>query len=121
VRYEMVSNRVRRIEEVKAEDYIQAVYSPAFDRLHRQAYPALSTAPIASGETTAIVALMQTLGGTAFVTAADAERLAAAGLANRVADAEPIAQAVYAAVNVRTRHAHQHRRIIAILQALLSE
>ncbi|MFT4160197.1 LysR family transcriptional regulator [Shinella sp.] len=120
VRYEMVSNRVSRIEDVKAEDYIQAVYSPAFDRLHRQAYPSLSTAPIASGETTAILALMQTLGGSAFVTAADAQRLLSSGAARRVEGAEPIAQAVYAAVNVRTRHAHQHRRIIAALQALLA-
>ena len=63
VHYEMVSNKVSRIEDVKPEDYIQAVYSPAFDRLHRQAHPTLSTAPIASGETTAILALMQKLGG----------------------------------------------------------
>lgn len=119
VHYEMMSNKVTRLEEVKPEDYIQAVYSPAFDRLHRQAYPGLSTAPIASGETTAILALMQDLGGSAFVMAADAQRLIRTGAASRVAGAEPIAQAVYAAVNVRTRHAHQHRRIIAILQALL--
>ena len=120
VRYEMVSNKVSHIDEVKPEDYIQAVYSPAFDRLHRQAYPGLSTAPIASGETTAILALMQKLGGSAFVTVADAARLAESGTASRVEGAEPIAQPVYAAVNVRTRHAHQHRRIIAALQALLA-
>jgi len=120
VRYDMVSNRVSRIEDVRPEDYIQAVYSPAFDRLHRQAYPGLSTAPIASGETTAILALMQKLGGSAFVTAADAARLVQAGAASRVEGAEPIAQPVYAAVNVRTRHAHQHRRIITALQALLA-
>ncbi|MBN8933130.1 MAG: LysR family transcriptional regulator [Rhizobium pusense] len=119
VHYEMVSNKVSRIEDVKAEDYIQAVYSPAFDRLHRQAHPELSTAPIASGETTAILALMQKLGGSAFVTEADSKRLLRTGAVSRVAGAEPIAQAVYAAVNVRTRHAHQHRRIIATLQALL--
>lgn len=120
VHYEMVSNKVSRIEEVKPQDYIQAVYSPAFDRLHRQAHPELSTAPIASGETTAILALMQKLGGSAFVTAADAKRLLRSGAASRVLGAEPIAQTVYAAVNVRTRHAHQHRRIITILQALLA-
>ena len=68
----------------------------------------------------AILALMQKLGGTAFVTAADAVRLVRDGSASRVEGAEPIAQPVYAAVNVRTRHAHQHRRIIAALQALLA-
>ena len=120
VHYEMVSNRVARIEDVRPEDYIQAVYSPAFDRLHRQAHPTLSTAPIASGETTAILALLQKLGGSAFVTTADAKRLLRTGAVSRVAGTEPIAQPVYAATNVRTRHAHQHRRIVAIMQALLT-
>ncbi len=121
VRYEMVSNRVTTIADVKPEDYIQAVYSPAFDRLHRQVHPELSTAPIASGETTAILALMQKLGGSAFVMAADAARLVKTGAASRVSGAEPIVQPVYAAFNVRTRHAHQHRRIVSILEALLAE
>ncbi|ANH04730.1 MULTISPECIES: LysR family transcriptional regulator [Shinella] len=120
VQYEMVSNRVARIEDVRPEDYIQAVYSPAFDRLHRQAHPTLSTAPIASGETTAILALLQKLGGSAFVMTHDAKRLLRSGAVSRVTGAEPIAQAVYAATNVRTRHAHQHRRIVAIMQALLA-
>ena len=120
VHYEMVSNRVARIEDVRPEDYIQAVYSPAFDRLHREAHPTLSTAPIASGETTAILALLQKLGGSAFVMTPDAKRLLRSGAASRVTGAEPIAQAVYAATNVRTRHAHQHRRIVAIMQALLA-
>ncbi|MCP8893888.1 LysR family transcriptional regulator [Shinella daejeonensis] len=120
VSYEMVSNRVSQIEDVRPEDYIQAVYSPAFDRLHREAHPALSTAPIASGETTAILALLQKLGGSAFVMAADARRLLQRGAAGRVAGVEPITQPVYAAVNVRTRHAHQHRRIITVMQALLA-
>ena len=35
-------------------------------------------------------------------------------------DLDHLRKAVYAAVNVRTRHAHQHRRIIAALQALLA-
>jgi DNA-binding transcriptional LysR family regulator len=120
VRYEMVSNKVTRIGDVKPEDYIQAVYSPAFDRLHRQALPHLSTAPIASGETTAIMALMAKLGGSAYVLAPDALRLARSGAVSRVQDVDPIPQTVYAAVNVRTRHAHQHRRIITLLQALLA-
>lgn len=118
--YEMVSNKVTRIGDVRPEDYIQAVYSPAFDRLHRQALPHLSTAPIASGETTAVLALLQKLGGSAFVMAPDARRLLRTGAASRVADADPIPQTVYAAVNVRTRHAHQHRRIVSIMQALLA-
>lgn len=120
VHYEMVSNKVAQIENVKPEDYIQAVYSPAFDRLHRQVYPHLSAAPIASGETTAIIALMIKLGGSAFVMEPDARRLLRTGAVNRVSGADPISQTVYAAVNVRTRHAHQHRRIIGLMQGLLN-
>ncbi|MBD9373005.1 LysR family transcriptional regulator [Rhizobium sp. ARZ01] len=120
VHYEMVSNRAKRIEDVRPEDYIQAVYSPAFDRLHRQAYQHLSTAPIASGETTAIIALMTKLGGSAFVMEPDARRLLRTGAVNRVSGTDPISQSVYAAVNVRTRHAHQHRRIIGLMQMLLN-
>lgn len=63
---------------------------------------------------------MQKLGGSAFVTAADASRLLQSGAANVVVGAQSLTQPVYAAVNVRTRHAHQHRRIIAALQALLA-
>lgn len=120
VTYELVSNRVTALADVRPEDYIQAVYSPAFDRLHRQALPHLSTAPIASGETTAIIALLTKLGGSAFVMASDARRLTRSGAVSRVQGADPIPQTVYAAVNVRTRHAHQHRRIIGLLQALLN-
>lgn len=121
VNYELVSSKVTALADVRPEDYIQAVYSPAFDRLHRQALPHLSTAPIASGETTAIIALLTKLGGSAFVMAPDARRLTRTGAVSRVQDAEPIPQTVHAAVNVRTRHAHQHRRIIGLLQALLKD
>ncbi|MCD2181663.1 LysR family transcriptional regulator [Rhizobium sp. GN54] len=121
VNYELVSSKVTTLADVRPEDYIQAVYSPAFDRLHRQALPHLSTAPIASGETTAIIALLTKLGGSAFVMAPDARRLTRTGAVSRVQDAEPIPQTVHAAVNVRTRHAHQHRRIIGLLQALLKD
>ncbi|PTM92147.1 LysR family transcriptional regulator [Mycoplana dimorpha] len=120
VLYELVSNKVTTIADIRPEDYIQAVYSPAFDRLHRQAHPHLSAAPIASGETTAIIALLTKLGGSAYVIEADARRLLRTGAVNRVQGAEPIPQTVYAAVNVRTRHAHQHRRLINTMQALLN-
>ena len=63
---------------------------------------------------------MTKLGGSAFILAPDARRFLRTGAVNRVAGADPISQTVYAAVNVRTRHAHQHRRIIAVLQTLLA-
>lgn len=119
VRYDLVSTKVNRIADIRPEDYIQAVYAPAFDRLHRQAVPQLSTAPVASGQTTAVASLMTTLGGSAYVMKQVADRLVADDRAKAVEDAVSLSQPVYAAVNVRTRHAHQHRKIIAIMQGLL--
>ena len=118
--YSLVSTNARTVAEVRPETYIQAVYSPAFDRAHRLALPQLSAAPLASGQNIAITQLLKTLGGTAYVTATTANHLVAEGGILRIDDATPITQAVYAASSVRTRHAHQHRRIIAVMAGLLS-
>ncbi|OJF93293.1 LysR family transcriptional regulator [Pararhizobium antarcticum] len=119
--YRLVSTRVATVAELRPETYIQAVYSPAFDRAHRLALPHLSAAPLASGQNIAITDLLKTLGGAAYVTAASAERLATDGLAFPVADAVAIPQAVYAVTSIRTRHAHQHQRIVGAMQALLAD
>ncbi|WEZ83017.1 LysR family transcriptional regulator [Rhizobium sp. 32-5/1] len=118
--YTLVSTNGRTVAEVQPETYIQAVYSPAFDRAHRLALPQLSAAPLAAGQNIAITQLLKTLGGAAYVTAATAAGLVAAGQARLVVDAVPIAQTVYAATSIRTRHAHQHRRIIETMSQLMS-
>ncbi len=119
--YKLVSTVARTIAELRPESYIQAVYSPAFDRAHRLALPQLSAAPLASGQNIAITDLLKTLGGAAYVTNTTAIRLEQDGLACPVGDAPPIPQAVYAATSIRTRHAHQHRRIIGVMQDLLAQ
>ncbi|MNL73598.1 hypothetical protein D3C87_1990790 [compost metagenome] len=68
----------------------------------------------------AITMLLHSLGGAAYVTAATAHRLMQSGRATLVADAPVIPQTVYAATSLRTRHAHQHRKIIGAMEALLS-
>ncbi|MDO9414675.1 LysR family transcriptional regulator [Pararhizobium sp.] len=118
--YTLVSTQARLVADVKPETYIQAVYSPAFDRAHRLALPQLSAAPIASGQNGAITDLLRTLGGAAYVTRSTAAQLVDTGAATAVEDAPPIAQAVYAATSIRTRHAHQHQRIIAVMAGLLN-
>lgn len=120
VHYVMVSRDAASLSDIKVETYIQAIYSPAFDRAHRLALPHLSAAPVASGQNMAITMLLHALGGAAYVTAATAERLVQSGRAKLVADAPAIPQSVYAAASLRTRHAHQHRKIIGAMQALLS-
>ncbi|KQY27123.1 LysR family transcriptional regulator [Rhizobium sp. Root482] len=118
--YRMVGTQARSIAAVEPGSYIQAVYSPAFDRAHRLALPQLSSASVASGQNIAIVALLKNLGGAAYVTALTAEELVEKGEVHLVEDAPQIAQAVYAATSIRTRHAHQHRRIITAMQDLLA-
>ncbi|OCP28903.1 LysR family transcriptional regulator [Ensifer sp. LC384] len=118
--YTMVSTAAAALSDIRIETYIQAIYSPAFDRAHRLALPHLSAAPVATGQNLAITMLLHSLGGAAYVTTATARRLMQSGSATLVADAPMIAQTVYAATSLRTRHAHQHRKIIGGMQALLS-
>ena len=118
--YRLVSTTARTVGELQPETYIQAVYSPAFDRAHRLALPHLSAAPLASGQNVAIMDLLKTLGGAAYVMSSTATELAREGAAFPIEDAPPIPQAVYAATSIRTRHAHQHRRIIGVMQDLLA-
>lgn len=120
VHYVMVGTDAASLSDIKVETYIQAIYSPAFDRAHRLALPHLSAAPVASGQNMAITVLLHSLGGAAYVTAATADRLVQSGRAKLVADAPVIPQSIYAATSLRTRHAHQHRKIIGAMQALLS-
>ncbi|QRY68240.1 LysR family transcriptional regulator [Ensifer sp. PDNC004] len=118
--YVMVSTQARTLAEIRSEGYIRSSYSPGFDRAHRLALPHLSAALLAAGQNMAITRLLSTLGGAAYVTAATAEQLAGDGFAARVQDAPVIAQTVYAATSLRTRHAHQHRKIIAAMADLLA-
>ncbi len=118
--YKLVSSSPCNVSELQPGNYIQAVYSPAFDRAHRLALPHLSSAPLASGQNIAITDLLKTLGGAAYVTNTTAQELARHERAFPVTDAPPIPQAVYAATSIRTRHAHQHRRIISVMQDLLA-
>ncbi|WP_113553689.1 LysR family transcriptional regulator [Hyphomicrobiales bacterium] len=118
--YVMVSTEAQMLAEIRSESYIRSSYSPGFDRAHRLALPHLSAALLAAGQNMAITRLLRTLGGSAYVTAATTERLADDGFAARVHDAPVIPQTVYAATSLRTRHAHQHRKIIAAMADLLA-
>jgi LysR family transcriptional regulator, flagellar master operon regulator len=118
--YRMISAEACDVAGVKAETYIRANYSPAFDRIHRLALPHLSAAPLAAGQNMAITDLLKALGGATYVTSSTAAHLADAGIATIVADAPAVPQTVYAATSLRTRHAHQHRKIIGAMEKLLS-
>ncbi|TCN29901.1 LysR family transcriptional regulator [Sinorhizobium americanum] len=118
--YVLVSTEAVDLAGVRPDTYIRSSYSPAFDRAHRLALPHLSAASLAAGQNMAIIGLLRSLGGAAYVTSATAERLSNDGAAVVVADAPIIPQAIYAATSLRTRHAHQHRKIIAAMDGLLA-
>ncbi|MGK6314651.1 LysR family transcriptional regulator [Neorhizobium sp. DT-125] len=120
ISYALVSTSANTVSEIRPEDYIYANYSPAFDRAHRLALPQFSAASVAAGRNLILSELLSTLGGAAYVTRATADELSRKGVAQPVADAPEIAQTVHAATNVRSRHAHQHRKLIAVLSALIA-
>jgi DNA-binding transcriptional LysR family regulator len=120
IAYILVSTNAKTISDIRLEDYIYANYSPSFDRAHRLAMPQFASAPVSTGRDLMVAELLSTLGGTAYVTRRTATALMAKGLVQPVADAPEIAQGVHAATNIRSRHAHQHRRLIAILSELIA-
>lgn len=117
--YVMVATAPVTAADLPVERYIYANYSPAFDRAHRAALPHLIGAALSSGQNHAIASLLRSIGGAAFVTEACARTLGDAGIAGLVEDVAPIEQPVYAATSIRTRHAPQHRRIIAAMAGML--
>ena len=68
-----------------------------------------------------MVALLRSLGGTAYVQAESAAELAAEGTARAVTDAPMIPLPVYAGVHVRNRHRSAHRRLLQMVRAHFAE
>ncbi len=121
ISYILVSTQATSLSEIRQQDYIYANYSPAFDRVHRLALPQFSGSALSTGRNLMVAELVTTLGGAAYVTRATAEELGKKKVAQIVTDAPVIAQTAYVATNVRSRHSHQHRRLIATLSKLIAE
>jgi LysR family transcriptional regulator, flagellar master operon regulator len=117
--YTLVSTGARDISGIELARYIYSNYSPAFDRAHRVALPDFAAAPLTTGRNQVVCDLLSTLGGSAYVLRTSAEILAEAGKAQAVSGSVDIQQTVYAATNVRSKHSHQHRRLVQILLALV--
>lgn len=114
--YRMVSTHARCLAEVEVARYIRANYSPAFERAHQALFPELRDAPVASGRNSAVRGLLAALGGSAFVLEESARELVETGDCRFVDGADAIMQPVYAAMHVRHRHIHPHRRVLAIVK-----
>jgi DNA-binding transcriptional LysR family regulator len=120
LRYRLVSSTATSLPEVRAETMIFAHFSPAFERAHRQALPHLSQTPLSVGQSSALVALLQALGGSAYLMEDAARGLVAGGRFRPVRDAPVLTQPVYAAMHLRNRTARLHRRLVRLAAELLA-
>ncbi len=118
IAYRLVSSDGDRRADLRAERYIRANYSPAFEVAHRALLPELGAAPLAAGQNAAVAGLLQSLGGAGFVLADTAQALAAQGF-GAVADVPPITQPVFAAMHLRHRTSALHRRLLKIVERQL--
>ncbi len=116
VTHVMVSTHAERLAEVALDRYVLGNYAPAFASAHALALPHLGYAPVASGQDTAVAALIVALHGSGYVTAATAARLSAEGLARPVVDAPTLTQPVYAAMLTRARTARLQQALLRIVQ-----
>ena len=116
LRYRLVSTETDRRAGLAPEHHIRAEYSPAFDLMARQLVPELSEAPLATGQNAAVAGLLAALGGSAFVLEETAAEMARDGRAQVVADVAAVDQPVYAALHLRNRASHMHRRLLAIVR-----
>ncbi len=117
IRYRMVSTLTDRMAGVGADSYILTNFSPAFAENHARLHPSLATAPVSSGQSTAIAGLMTSLGGTAYVIGEMAAEMVANGQCRPVVDAPVMEQTVFAAIHLRNRHRPTHRRLLQLLRA----
>lgn len=115
VRYHLVSSDTDTCARLDVARYVRANYAPAFEAEHRRLFPALSHAPLAAGQDSAIASLLRALGGSAYVQEETAAELVGAGGFRTVADAPVIAQPVYAVTHLRHRTGPQHQRLHRIV------
>ena len=115
VNYLMISTHAACLSQVKPDSYILANYAPAFAQSHAALLPQLTHVSLSIGQNAAMVDLVTSLGGTAYVLAPSAQGLVAGGLCRLVADAPVITQPVFAGVTLRNRHRAAYRRMVRIL------
>ncbi|WP_127900943.1 LysR family transcriptional regulator [Solirhodobacter olei] len=118
--YRLVSTETESREGLTPETHIRSEYSPALGRLHDLALPGFADPPLASGQSAVVAELLLAMGGSAFLLEETASRLIAEGRVKAVRDVAPIAQPVYAAMHVKNRPGHVHRRLLAIVRERFS-
>lgn len=117
--YTLVSTKARCLSSISLDDYVYSNYAPAFDRAHRIALPHLTAAAVMTGRNLMACRMILTLGGAAYLLKSTADELISSKVAHPVEGAGDILQAVYVAVNVRSKHRPQYRRMVQMLIGLL--
>lgn len=117
IRHRLVSSDGDRLSALPPNRMIRANYSPALATAQAQAIPLMAEAPLAAGQAAAVAALLDRLGGSAYLPDHAAAALLTTGRFQRVADAPPIGQPVFAAVPLRHRTTQRHRALLAVVQA----
>ncbi len=116
VAYVMVSTQTARLSEVRRDSYILANYAPAFAANHAALLPRLAQVSLSIGQNAAMVDLLTSLSGTAYVMRHSAQALVAAGTCAIVTDAPVINQPVFVGLNLRNRHRAAYRRLVGLLR-----
>ena len=111
-RYRLISTHAERLAEIDPKRTIRANYAPAFATAQSQILPGIDEAPLASGQSAAVMALLSTLGGSAYVLDSGPP----AAPFRWIADAAPIGQPVHAATHLRHRTTPMHRALLRIMQ-----
>ncbi len=116
VSYVMISTQATVLQNLAAEQYILANYSPAFAHAHAALLPEMTNVSLSIGQNAAMVDLLTSLSGAGYVLRHSAEALIGAGTCHLVKDAPVITQAVFAGVNARNRHRAAYRKMLSVLR-----
>lgn len=114
--YRLISSEHKSRAEIEIASYIQGQFSPAFEHAHRAALPELVGAPLSVGQSSTIVALLESRGGSGFVRADKAAEMVASGRFHFVEDVDAIGQPIFFAMHQRNRVSWARRRLLKFLQ-----
>ena len=115
VSYVMVSTDGDTLRAIDKGKYIQGNYSPAFALTHAALLPELTQVSLSIGQNAAMVDLLKTLTGSAYVLAHSAKALVDGNFCDYVKDAPLITQPVFVGLNMRNRHRTSYRKLVRVL------
>lgn len=124
LRYRMVAPPgagLDRLADISPDSYVLANLAPAFYQSHAALLPALSSPPLAAGQSAMVRGLILALGVAGYQDEASAARLIGAGAVVAVADAPVLTQPIHAALHLRNRHRPVWRRLASALRKTLGD